>query len=287
MRSAKQNARLVSSGAPFNLFKCFDAELWPHRRALNGMPEQTGARLNPFRRNLLKAAVAAPAAALVPVVSVVPLAALRRSATAARAAAPDYAAPPELFFTPAEAEFVDAAVARVIPSDDLGPGAREAGVTDFINHQLAGPYGRADSWYMQGPWREGTAEQGYQLRLTPAELYRTAIAGIDDHVRRTHGKSFAALDAAAQDALLEAIDQSRLELPTAHARAFFELLVQNTKEGFLADPVYYGNRDFIGWKLIGFPGPRYNYVTEIEQYGKKYDKPYVSIAGRDTGIQRS
>jgi len=251
------------------------------------MPEQTGARLNPFRRNLLKAAVAAPAAALVPVVSVVPLAALRRSATAARAAAPDYAAPPELFFTPAEAEFVDAAVARVIPSDDLGPGAREAGVTDFINHQLAGPYGRADSWYMQGPWREGTAEQGYQLRLTPAELYRTAIAGIDDHVRRTHGKSFAALDAAAQDALLEAIDQSRLELPTAHARAFFELLVQNTKEGFLADPVYYGNRDFIGWKLIGFPGPRYNYVTEIEQYGKKYDKPYVSIAGRDTGIQRS
>ena len=55
------------------------------------------------------------------------------------------------------------------------------------------------------------------------------------------------------------------------------MLVQNTVEGFLADPIYGGNRDFFGWKLIGFPSPRYNYVSEIEQYGKKYDMPFVSI----------
>src|SRR5437660_651170 len=54
-----------------------------------------------------------------------------------------------------EMAFVDAAVARIIPNDDLGPGAKEAGVGLFIDRQLAGPYGRGETWYMQGPWREG------------------------------------------------------------------------------------------------------------------------------------
>ncbi len=238
------------------------------------------------RRNLLKAAAIAPAAALAPGVAVVPLALMRESVSSARAGAPDYAAPPEVFFTQAEAEFIDAAVARIIPNDDLGPGAKEAGVTDFINHQLAGPYGRAEDWYMQGPWHDGTAEQGYQLRLTPAQLYRTAIADIEKHVQQKYGKSFAALDAATQDGIFEAIDKGELELPSSHAREFFEMLVQNTTEGFLADPIYGGNRDFIGWKLIGFPGPRYNYVSEIEQYDKKYEMPFVSIAGRDSGVRK-
>jgi gluconate 2-dehydrogenase gamma chain len=233
----------------------------------------------------LKAVAVAPAAAAVPVVTFVPLQALRQSVAPARAGGPpDYAAPPEGFFASAEVEFVDAAVARIIPNDDLGPGAKEAGVTTFINHQLAGPYGRADDWYMQGPWHDGTDEQGYQSRLTPAQVYRTAIADIEAHVQKQYGKSFAALDAATQDKVLDAIDKGDLKLPNSHARKFFELLVQNTKEGFLADPMYGGNRDFIGWKLIGFPGPRYNYVSEIDQYGKKYDMPFVSVAGRDTGV---
>jgi gluconate 2-dehydrogenase gamma chain len=65
------------------------------------------------------------------------------------------------------------------------------------------------------------------------------------------------------------------------------MLVQNTVEGFLADPLYGGNRDFIGWKLVGFPGPRYNYVEEIEQHGKRYDKPFVSIGGRDAAVDQA
>ncbi len=239
------------------------------------------------RRNLLKAAAAAPAAAVAPAVAVIPLGVLRESVSSARAGAPDYASPPEGFFTQAELEFIDAAVARIIPNDDLGPGAKEAGVTDFINHQLAGPYGRAEEWYMQGPWREGIAEQGYQLRLTPAQLYRAAIADIEQSVQKQHGKRFAQLDAATQDKVLDSLDKDELKLPNSHARKFFEMLVQNTKEGFLADPIYRGNRDFIGWKLIGFPGPRYNYVSEIEQYGKKYDMPFVSIAGRDAGVRKA
>src|SRR6185437_8087553 len=74
------------------------------------------------------------------------------------------------FFTPEEAAFIDAAVARIIPADELGPGAKEAGVTVFLDRQLAGAYGRADTWYMRGPWKDGEKTQGYQSRLTPAHL---------------------------------------------------------------------------------------------------------------------
>ena len=234
---------------------------------------------SPSRRNLLKAVALTPAAAIVPLRFVQP--------RNAEAVTPDYAQPPDVYLTSAELSFVEAAVGRIIPNDELGPGAREAGVATFIDHQLAGPYGRADSWYMQGPWRGGTKEQGYQLKLTPAQVYRAAIADIDAHTRSKYGnKAFAELDAKTQDEVLHALEKGDLELPHAPADAFFSLLVDNTVEGFLADPLYGGNRDFIGWKLVGFPGPRYNYVAEIEQYGKKYDMPFVSIAGRDTGVRK-
>jgi len=61
------------------------------------------------------------------------------------------------------------------------------------------------------------------------------------------------------------------------------MLWQNTQEGYLADPMYGGNRDFAGWKLIGFPGPRYNYVAEIGQFGKPYTLPTVGLKGRGRG----
>jgi gluconate 2-dehydrogenase gamma chain len=229
------------------------------------------------RRKLLKAVAMAPAV-------VVPVRLVRDAA----AAPPAYAQPPSGYFTAPELAFVEAAVARIIPTDELGPGAKDAGVATFIDRQLAGPYGRAETWYMQGPWRAGTDEQGYQLKLTPAQLYRTAIRDIDGQVRRDHAnRSFVELDTTAQDAVLHALDDDKIKLPNAPGKAFFDMLVDNTVEGFLADPIYGGNRDFAGWKLIGFPGPRYNYVAEIEQYGKRYDMPFVSIGGRDTGVSES
>jgi gluconate 2-dehydrogenase gamma chain len=235
---------------------------------------------SPSRRNLLKAAALTPAAAIIPL-------RFMPSAPAADAATREYAQPPDVYFHPAELTFVEAAVARIIPKDDLGPGAKEAGVATFIDHQLAGPYGRAERWYMQGPWHDGTKEQGYQLKLTPAQVYRSAIADIDAHCRdRYANKAFAALDPASQDEVLGALEKGELHLANAPADTFFNLLLDNTIEGFLADPAYGGNRDFIGWKLVGFPGPRYNYVAEIEQYGRKYDMPFVSIAGRDAGVRK-
>lgn len=192
------------------------------------------------------------------------------------------AAPGPAYFTQQETAFVDAAVARLIPKDELGAGAKEAGVTHFIDRQLGGPYGRAQTWYMQGPWRDGTKQQGYQLKLTPAEFYRVAIADIDEHCRKSYGgKTFAQLDAATQDKVLHGIEKGDIELAHVPAKQFFDMLWHNTQSGFLADPMYGGNRDFSGWKLIGFPGPRYNYVAEIEKHGERYTQPTVGIMGRN------
>jgi len=184
------------------------------------------------------------------------------------------------YFTAVEGDFVRAALARLIPADELGPGAVEAGVDHFIDVQLAGDYGRATSWYMRGPFHLGTETQGYQLPLTPAQVYRVAIEQVDAWCRRQHGRVFAQLDGEQQDAALHALEKGKVKLEAIPAETFFDLLWTNTQEGFLADPIYGGNRDFAGWKLIGFPGPRYNYVDEIGHYGQPYRQPYVSLGGR-------
>ena len=204
------------------------------------------------------------------------------NAAGAASATSTTAAPARLaFFSDAERAFVDAATARLIPDGDDGLGARAANVTVFIDSQLAGAYGRASGWYMQGPFAKGAPEQGWQLALTPAQLYRAAIADIDSHCQAELGKTFAALAPTDQDRTLHALEKEQLELPHASAKAFFDTLLQNTQEGFLADPLYGGNRDFTGWRLVGFPGPRYNYVVEITQYGKRYPLPPVGLLGRD------
>jgi gluconate 2-dehydrogenase gamma chain len=201
------------------------------------------------------------------------------------------AAGPLQFFTAEEAAFIDAAVARLIPADELGPGAKEAGVTTFLDRQLAGPYGRAQSWYMQGPWRAGEETQGYQSRLTPAQLYRTAIRAIDDHCRqRFGGKPFSQISVQDQEQVLGGLEKGDIKLGGLGPRAieiegvtsdtFFAQLMQNTIEGFFSDPIYGGNRDMIGWKLIGFPGARYDYRAYVAKHGQKLHIAPVGIKGR-------
>lgn len=186
-----------------------------------------------------------------------------------------------VFLTPAEAAFVEAAAARLIPKDDLGAGAIEAGVPGFIDSQLAGDYGQATSWYMQGPWSTGEKTQGYQTRMTPAALYRAAIREIDQAVGQAHNNTmFAKLATADQDAWLGRLEKGDVQLPTADAKTFFTMLLQNTKEGFWSDPIYGGNRDMVGWKLIGFPGARYDYRDFVSHHNERFPLPPVGISGR-------
>ncbi len=188
---------------------------------------------------------------------------------------------PYQYFTPDEAAFIEAAVARLIPADELGPGAKEVGVPTFLDRQLNGSYGRADRWYMLGPWRAGTATQGYQSRLSPAQMYRFAIKAIDAAVRGEHqDKAFAALGPDDQDKILGGLEKDDIKLEGVSGKAFFELLLQNTIEGFFADPLYGGNRDMAAWKMIGFPGARYDYRDYVGKHGERFPLPPVSIQGR-------
>ena len=186
-----------------------------------------------------------------------------------------------LFFSSNEVAFVEAVVDRLIPTDELGPGALEAGCVLFIDRQLAGSYGHADRWYMQGPWPEGDEQQGMQGRMSPAETYRAGIRAMNGHCHQTFGgKPFNELTTIDQEVLLSTMEKGELPLPGVNAKSFFSLLLQNTTEGFFADPLYGGNHDMIGWKLIGFPGARYDHLVEVSNHGKPYTLPPVGILGR-------
>ncbi|WP_044559343.1 gluconate 2-dehydrogenase subunit 3 family protein [Azospirillum sp. B4] len=186
-----------------------------------------------------------------------------------------------IYFTAAEAAFIEAAVARLIPADELGGGAVEAAVPFFIDRQLDGEYGHATRWYMQGPWAPPLKTQGYQSRMTPAEVYRAAISAIDQLVGARHGGvPFAKLPPDQQDAVLKGLESNEITIEGVDTKVFFTLLLQNTIEGYFSDPVYGGNKDMIGWKLIGFPGARYDQSPFVEQHGKPYPLPPVGITGR-------
>ena len=169
------------------------------------------------------------------------------------------------FFNADEAAFVEAACARLIPADDLGPGALEADAPYFIDQQLAGSYGEGARYYNHGPYGDDNGFQGYQLTLTPGELYQAGIAATDRYCIETHGKPFVRLDAATQDKILSGLqgvseDVTLTDVPGA---TFFGHLLADTKDGFFADPAYGGNKDKVGWKLVGFPGVAANYTAQV------------------------
>jgi gluconate 2-dehydrogenase gamma chain len=187
------------------------------------------------------------------------------------------------YLTPAEVRFLDAAVELLIPTDELGPGGRDAGCSCYIDRQLSSPWGSHGRNYRSGPWPEGTPEQGFQSRFTPAEIYRIAIREITDHCMAKFEKPFDQLAAAKQEELLKALEKGEIELPSLPSKLFFDMLWRSTEEGYFADPMYGGNRDKVGWKLIGFPGIPSGHYKERYANGEIYRAEPVSIFDVKTG----
>ena len=186
-----------------------------------------------------------------------------------------------VFFTPEEGAAVEALVDRLIPPDPETPGGKDCGCAVFIDRQLAGDFGQARGLYMRPPFQAGTPQQGLQSPTTPAALYRQSLAALDRHCRTGFaGKGFVHLTAGQQDEILHALEKNALPLDGASGRPFFELLVQNAHEGFFADPVYGGNRDMAAWRMIGFPGARYDYRDWVLRHNERYPLPPVGLAGR-------
>jgi gluconate 2-dehydrogenase gamma chain len=133
---------------------------------------------------------------------------------------------------------------------------------------------------MQGPWKQGTPSQGYQLPLTPAELYRTGIKAANEYCVKTYGRTFDKIDAAQRQEFLVGMQQGKVAFEAGPpARVFFTTVYQNVMEGMFSDPIHGGNRDKAGWKMIGFPGVIAVHAQNIEKFkDRKFTANPLGIA---------
>ena len=239
--------------------------------------DATGGRQGPSRRALLTGAGGVVAGGALGVG--ITLAAEGESPVREVAVTP---IPPLRALTDDEAATVTAMAERVFPADEQGPGAREAGVTHYIDGRLAGGWGNGDGMYLRGPFHEPEhGGHGYQLPLTPREVYKHALPRIDAYCREEfRGKAFTRLTVEQQDKVLTAMEKGEVDLGLASgahgftSAAFFAMFVKNVTEGLFSDPVHGGNRDMIGWRWVGFPGDPMAYGDKYFLHIGRWNKPY-------------
>ena len=229
------------------------------------------------RRRFLKSAVAGSAAAAAvtlpqsaPAQQPAP-----KGAPAAASTGPAYA-----YLNLEEQAFIEALVDHMVPADELSPKGTDIGINVFIDRALAGDWGKGARLYMQGPWKQGHPNQGYQLPLTPAELYRAGIPAANAYCVNAYGKPFDKLDEAQRQEFLLAWQAGKIAFDGGPpARVFFAMLYQNVMQGMFADPIHGGNRNKAGWKMIGFPGIIAVHYDNVEKFrDKRYVADAVSIA---------
>ncbi len=229
------------------------------------------------RRDFLKGAVVGGAAAAVTTVAVTPPTAQAQQ-SAPSAAAP--ASPGYAFLNLDEAAFVEALVDHMVPADELTPKGTDIGINIYIDRALAGSWGKGDRLYMQGPWKPGVPSQGYQLPLTPAQLYRAGIESTNVHCQKTYGKAFDRLDEKQREEVLVGLSSGKISFESGPpVRVFWGTVYQTVIEGMFSDPIYGGNRNKAGWRLIGFPGVIAVHRENVEKYrDKKFPTDPLSIA---------
>ena len=181
------------------------------------------------------------------------------------------------FLNESERRFLLAAVDCLIPADPSWPGAAEAGVVNYIDLQMGGPWGKGELLYRHGPFRKGTPSQGYQLEYTPGELFRRSMAAINSHFS-AQGKSFDRLPSAEKDAYLASLEKGGIDLDGVPSNTFFDFLLKHTVEGFFCDPIYGGNKNKVSWKMIGFPGAYSDYYDLIDKHGVELHREPMGIA---------
>jgi gluconate 2-dehydrogenase gamma chain len=177
-----------------------------------------------------------------------------------------------LFFSEHEWDTIEAAAARIIPTDH-DPGAREARVIVFIDRYLSGidfHYAAADgSGFLRMAGKDAVAARARNRDMQ--RLYREGVHELDAVSRELSEADFKDATPDIQDRVLERVSgspkpapisltsrevfHSRLQGSTDDGMPFFPTLCLHVRQGFYADPVYGGNKDRIGWRVIGFPGP--------------------------------
>jgi gluconate 2-dehydrogenase gamma chain len=147
--------------------------------------------------------------------------------------------------TAEELDTLEAIVARLIPSDARGPGAKEARAAHFIDKSLAGP------------------------TATNRQAYANGLAAIDVYAEEKKGAPFASLRPADQDAILTDMEKNVATGFKPSAASFFNLVRADTIQGTFSDPYHGGNADYVGWDMIGYPGIR----MVVEESDQRLAKP--------------
>jgi gluconate 2-dehydrogenase gamma chain len=211
-----------------------------------------------------------------------------------------------LFFDEHQWVTIEAAMSRVIPTDDQ-PGAKEAGTVEFLDRYLSGigfVYAKPDgSGFEQ---LDGKLAEAWQQRIDILrEKYVQGIEELDRRSRARFDADFARLTAEQQDQILAKMERPEQQTDVEEAQAtaafapvepamqqtsaeidldFFPLLALHTRQGFYADPIYGGNKDRVGWKLIGFDGP----ASLAETHAGRYTTlPYFAEEQHDWGKEDS
>jgi hypothetical protein len=131
-------------------------------------------------------------------------------------------------FSPEQRHILEAFIDRLVPKDDIGPGAVECGVGEYIDRSLADYLAAEKTQFLDG------------------------LAALDSYARSSQGSPFAELSPEKRDAMLTAIDNNQ----APNLRGFFNRVRRLTLEGMFSDPYYGGNKNFAGWDLIRYPGIR-------------------------------
>jgi gluconate 2-dehydrogenase gamma chain len=177
------------------------------------------------------------------------------------------------FFNPHQRGTIAAAMARIIPTDDA-PGAAEADCVEFVDRYLSGIgyiYAKPDGSGFES--LTGAVARGWAQRIEILRgKYVAGVEALDGAARSRFGAGFAELETGRQDDILRALEQAGAQSASAGGAPgegpalqqtltetdleFVPLLVMHTRQGFYCDPIYGGNKNRVGWDVIGFPGPK-------------------------------
>jgi gluconate 2-dehydrogenase gamma chain len=233
----------------------------------------------PRRDFLLKSLAGAASAATLPLAGAATMPAPVAPAKAATPAAADAPAGYQ-WLKPDEQAFVEALVNHMCPADKNSANGVDLGLNIYFDRALAGNWGQGDRLYLQGPFKQGTPNQGYQLGMTPAQLFRTGTEGLAAYCAATYQKPFDRVSADVREQILKGLQSGKIALPNGvPADTYFAQLLQMFYESMFADPIYGGNRDKAGWKMVGYPGVNTaNKINIVKFQNKPYRPDPVSIA---------
>jgi gluconate 2-dehydrogenase gamma chain len=162
------------------------------------------------------------------------------------------------FFNSEDAATIAAFAERLVPGAPGKPGARDADVLNYIDLALSGAYADLQDFYRRG------------------------LASLDGHCRKTYKEPFRRLSVAQQDEVIATLEQGKgSEFSWPSAVAFFNTVRTHTMEGIFADPIYGGNKNFAGWRLVGFPGAQMEFTAADMESSEPFKRlPIVGLQGK-------